>query len=311
MKKLFLLIGIFMVAMVSSVFGASNITCAVTNPAASETVIGTFYPNVTVSCGGAGCKNVSVCSLSYGTVTTLNDTLTGTQIANFSIDTRTLYDTSTYTFSATCYNTSAAKPEQADCTTSTGVTPDNTNPVVSITTPVTGSRNKQGFVFSGSCVNATSAILYLDADTYTAVVSGSAGSETCDYTFLKGRPVAKTYNTVYISAKDLNADETTSLATPFVWTVTEDSSTAKAVAIMQAQAEAEGEELTQDSGGFLSITEGGVFSMQGLSDEIFEWSTLIIIGVALLIFNFAPVIGIPVIGIIPGLLVGLLLSLFI
>lgn len=222
-------LGIYMMLLLLAIGlaqAAANITCTVGTPASSATIDGKCY-NISLSL--AGTRNATSCTAFLGSsaLGTDNTSDTGLSTSNFTcIDTHKLmFDSTTYSVTAFCTNMSEASPENATCTSSTGVLSDNTNPTPLISSPADGSTNKQKFAVAGTCSNCSSATLWLDSNSYALTLAGSAGSETFSYTFATGAPPEKGYNNVYVTAEDLNSDSVSS--SPIKWIVSENSMAAK------------------------------------------------------------------------------------
>ena len=216
MAKLFVFLGM-VVLLVGLAQAAGLGNCTIVSPASSATISGVQHFVITYQNNET--MNVTNCTATFNSVVTVNITPMAYGAggnASFDISTYGASDTDTYATTATCKNETSGSGIWT-CTGLTGLIPDNTNPEVSITTPIDKSENVQGFIATVSCKNSTSATLWLDGLSWPMTVSGSNNAESCTYDFGDTSPPEKAYKQVYVIALDLSSDSTTSA--PFGWIV--------------------------------------------------------------------------------------------
>lgn len=135
--------------------------------------------------------NVTMCNISVNTGTITGaltyDSAAGTNNSalNTTVNTEQLKDDTSYTFTMTMFNESS----NADGILGTCeriFIPDNTVPVVSLSTPTDKSKDVDGLItFTYTCTNSSSANLYAeDSGGYTQYAM-SESSDTCTYSNLK------------------------------------------------------------------------------------------------------------------------------
>lgn len=179
MKKIMLpILILMMLGLVGIVYG----DCTVITPGAGATIKGSAYV-VNITNEGVNVTNctVSVTSTLSGDSDTfyVYNASFGEGYSNNTINTISILDSTDVVFTFSCINTSGAVEETCS---RTGILVDNTIPVVTTPSPATGTTDEDGEVdISITCTNATSAVLYfLGGDIYTMTES----SDTCTYSDL-------------------------------------------------------------------------------------------------------------------------------
>jgi hypothetical protein len=130
---------------------------------------------------------------------------------SFSIGTYT-YDTKSYVFNVTMRNgTGSNGAKVLASNTSTGVVPDCTDPIASITVPVASTEYSDSISFSASASNATNCSLWVGNQNIKTklIANGSSGSETCTATITTD-DIPEGYNDWVLITYDRNGDSTTS-----------------------------------------------------------------------------------------------------
>lgn len=188
LKKLGILglLSLITVLMAGIVHGADP-TCAFDQTATTAGTSSTYIretQNLSVTItnpGEAEGKNATsaIISVNTGTITgalSFNTTAgTNNSYLNTTVITFQLKDDTTYTFTMSVKNESQG--EIATCNST--FIPDNTVPVVSLTTPADLAEDTDGEVtFTYACTNSSSATLYIESTPYTMTES----SDTCTYT---------------------------------------------------------------------------------------------------------------------------------
>ena len=200
-KYILLILGILVMTCLSSMVFAAP-TCTIDDPSSGGVISGTVKINTTIT-NTAGNYNISNITWIYttgGSSTTIgqNNTLvdgTGNNAnysnANITLATKALYDNLVYTVTAQLYNESDGDADfsgsaisGATCTQTFYV--DNGAPACSISVPVSSTTYKQSISASATATNSSKCVWTVTGNgavTYTGTISGSAGSETCTYSF--------------------------------------------------------------------------------------------------------------------------------
>jgi len=190
-----------LIMMLIGLAGIGYGACVFTSPGASEIIKGSTYQLNVSGITRQTLKNCSVTATSALTGSTLpaiwayNVSGEEDTYAVATIDTNNLTDASDWVFAATCYNLTLEDSET--CTSRTGVTIDNSIPVVASPTPSDTNKVTSGndVAFSVTCTNATAAILFVEDTAYTMTES----SDTCSYTIDK---VSNGVSSWYVVATD-------------------------------------------------------------------------------------------------------------
>jgi len=213
---MFILFGVlFSLSFVS----AADPTCAITTPAASATISGSTYVNVTVtnpSIDGFNCSIYASSTLTANTTESLlifqmaNNTVGGTAFVNGTANTLAVEDANNYILKAVCRNSSGFEFND----TNTGITVDNTVPQTpSSLSPADASTETDGDVTFSATVtgaNTTSCILYFSTrnpGTPSYAMTHSGNTCTVDLTAIP----EETYD-YYITASDETNTSTSATA---------------------------------------------------------------------------------------------------
>lgn len=157
--------------------------CVFDTPGAAGTIDGaTQNINITgITLGDLAACNVTASSVLGEDTLTLqvanNDTGAADE-ANVTISTTGMNDAGDWIFAAVCYNTTVTEMET--CTERSGITVDNTVPVITTLSPSDALKQntKRDTIFSMTCSDATAATLYIEGISYTMTES----SDSCSYT---------------------------------------------------------------------------------------------------------------------------------
>lgn len=161
--------------------------------------------------GGINVTNVSFWWSGDGTTFTFIGVNTSVNASNYttSLNTKThgLNDTEQYYIRAIAANYSDSVETTG---TRSGYYVDNTIPVITWVDPSADHEMEEvGVEFSATCVNASTAYLYIGGSTYLMTMSGTGGAETCKYE-ADGVPTPGIHDATIKAYDDANINETTS-----------------------------------------------------------------------------------------------------
>lgn len=207
MKKIFSLILLSLITiLMAGIVNGADPTCTFDQTATTIGTESTYIKgtdvNLSVTITNAG--ETTGDNATMGIITVSSGTISGALIFNTSdgtnntyinttIDTLALPDDTSHIFTMTMYNES--QDVIGTACTRTFIT-DNTIPVLTLQTPADLAKNKTGTIlFSYSCVNASSGILYLENRPHTMTESSDVCSITIKY-------LTNGFQSWYITASD-------------------------------------------------------------------------------------------------------------
>lgn len=299
MKKIILPILVLMtLGLVATVYGG---TCTVNKPAASELWRGaTALINVTTTTVNIGNCTVVVTSALTGDSDSfyIYNATSGT-FCNNTVSITGIMDSDDIALAITCVN--KTNHVTIDTCSRTGITVDNTKPVISSPSPSDDTTQEDDAVdFSVTCTNASSATLYLGGDSYAMTES----SDVCTY---NGLILGDGTRDWYVVADDGTNSTTSSTYGLHI----ELSSSQGGAAPVEYIAQKVTEKKQSDALAMVGVSKETQSSIKGWIQKETSTKELIKTSGLALAGGVAGFFIIPVLGVVPGAILGSIIGLVI